>query len=76
MFRNDQNNSGLGTSKTSFKFTPKITSTKGKGLTNNNNNIIRPASKNKAGPKKNNKPFEINHFDGDYLPVSIFLTFL
>ena len=76
LFRNDQNNSGLGTSKTSFKFTPKITSTKGKGLTNNNNNIIRPASKNKANPKKNNKPFEINHFDGDYLPVSIFLTFL
>lgn len=76
LFRNDQNNSGLGTSKTSFKFTPQITSTKGKGLTNNNNNIIRPASKNKANPKKNNKPFEINHFDGDYLPVSIFLTFL
>ena len=76
LFRNDQNNSGLGTSKTSFKFTPKITSTKGKGLTNNNNNIIRPVSKNIANPKKNNKPFEINHFDGDYLPVSIFLTFL
>ena len=74
-FRNSQNNnSGLGTSKTSLKFTPKITSTKGKGLTNNN--IIRPASKSKANPKKNNKPFEINHFDGDYLPVSKFLTFL
>lgn len=73
-FRSDQNNnSSLGTSKASLKFTPKITSTKGKPL-NNNNGLNRPSSKRNANQKKRNKPFEINHFDGDYLPVSILLN--
>ena len=64
------NNNNLGSSKTSFKFKPTISSTKGKKLSSTN--LDRQQNKNMStktsSTKKKNKPFDMINFDGDYLP--------
>ena len=62
-------NNNLSSSKTSFKFKPTITSTKGKKLSSTN--LDSQQNKNtstKTTSKKKNKPFDMINFDGDYLP--------
>ena len=58
-------NNNLGSSKTSFKFKPTISSTKGKKLSSTN--LDSHQNKN-TSTKKKNKPFDLINFDGDYLP--------